>query len=121
MKQNETMNKLQNAKTSDNTQSQGNKNKNKIGQRRTEINNENENKNKDDNKVSKITDALTVVINRINTSEKLIRPSSKISVKESSASDLTPTTTFTSAETTIATITQCTIKKGIMMIIRDKT
>ena len=72
--------------------------------------------------MSKITDALTVAINRINKLEKLIRPPSKILVKEPVASDLlTPTTTLTSAETTISAVTQCTINKGIRMIIRDKT
>ena len=70
---------------------------------------------------SKITDALTVAMNRINAVEKLIRPPSKILVKESVASDLTPTTTLTSAETTISAVTQCTINKGVRMIVRDKT
>ena len=37
--------------------------------------------NANDNKVRKITDALTVVMNRMNAVEKLIRPPSKILVK----------------------------------------
>ena len=71
--------------------------------------------------MSKITDALAVVMNRINVLEKLIRPPSKTLVKESLASYLTPTTTLTSAEKTISTVTQCIIKKCVRMIIRDKT
>ena len=71
--------------------------------------------------MSKKIDTLTVVINRINAVKKLIRPSSKILVKESLASDLTPTTTVTSAETMISAVKQCTINKGVRMIIRDKT
>ena len=67
-----------------------------------------------------ITDALSVVMNRINAVEKLIRPPSKILGKESLASDLTPTTTLTNAETIISAVTQCTINKGVRMIIRDK-
>ena len=39
--------------------------------------------------------------------EKLTRPPSKILVKESSTSDLTPTTTLTNAETIISAVTQC--------------
>ena len=70
--------------------------------------------------MSKIIYALTVAMNRINTVEKLIRPPSKILVKELSASDLTPTTTLASAETTISAVMQCTINKGLRMIIRDK-
>ena len=81
----------------------------------------NENVNNNNNKVSKITDALTMVINMIKALEKSIRPQSKILVKKSLATDLTPTTTLTRAETTIATFTQCIINKGIRMIIRDKT
>ena len=65
--------------------------------------------NANDNKVRKITDALTVVMNMINTVEKLIRPPSKILVKELSASVLTPTTTLTSAETMISAVTQCEV------------
>ena len=42
-----------------------------------------------------------------------------MSVKELSASDLTPTTILTNAETTISIITQGNINKGIQMIIRD--
>ena len=52
------------------------------------------------NKVSTITDALTVGIKRSNALEKYIRPSFKISVKEN---DLTPATTLTSPETKIST------------------
>ena len=51
----------------------------------------------------------------------MIRPPCKILVKESSASDLTPTTTLTSTETTIPAITQCTINNDVRMVIRDKT
>ena len=51
----------------------------------------------------------------------MIRPPSKILVKESSTSDLTPTPTLTSAETMISAVTQCTVNKGVRMIIRDKT
>ena len=82
----------------------------------SKLKNTNENENSNDNKVNMITDALTVVMNRIlNAVEKLIRPPFKIMVKESPASDLTPTTTLTSAETT-----QCNINKDVRMIIRDK-
>ena len=117
-----TINKLN---TSNNAQFQGNKNKqNKTTEQRwTKITNENENKDKDDDngKVSKITDTLSLVINILNTLKKSVRPPTKTSVKESTASDLTPTTTLTSAETTISTITQGNINKFIRMIIRDKT
>ena len=71
--------------------------------------------------MSKITDALTVVMNRINAVKKLIRPPSKTLVKEPLASDLTPTTTLTSAEILISAVTHCTINKVVRMINRDKT
>ena len=71
--------------------------------------------------MNKITDALTVLINRKNAVEKLIKPPSKILVKEPLASDLTPTTTLTSTKTMISAVTQCAINKGVRMIIRDKT
>ena len=70
--------------------------------------------------MSKITDAVTVAMNRINALEESIRPPSKTLVKELLASDLTPTTTLTSTETMISAVTQCTINKGVRMIMRDK-
>ena len=108
MKQNELVNEQQIEDTSNNTQQRGNKNnKNENNeQQRTKITYENKDKVGGNNKVRKITDALNLVINRLNILEKSIRPPTKKSVKECTASDLTPTTTSTSAETTISTILQ---------------
>ena len=100
-----------------------NKNKNSE-QQRTKITNDNKNKDDDNdnsNKVSKISNALNSGINRLNTLEKSIQPPTKISVKECTASDITQTTTLSSAVTMISTTTQSNISKCIRMIIRDKT
>ena len=79
MKQNETMNGQPNKITSNNTQSQENKNNDKETNEQRQTGKTNWNKSKDDdiNKVSKITDALTVVINKISALKKSIRPPSK--------------------------------------------
>ena len=82
---NALVNEQQIENTRDSAQSRGNKNNKNITdeQQRTKITNENKNKDNDnDNKVSTITEVLNLVINRLNTLEKLIRPPSKISVKE---------------------------------------
>ena len=70
--------------------------------------------------MSKKSDAFTVVMDRMNKLEKSIRPPSNTSIKELVASDLTPTATLTSAETTISAVTQYTINEGVRMVIRDK-
>ena len=96
MKKNELVNKQQIEETSNNAQSRGNNNKeNKNNeQQHTKISNGNKNKDRDYNStVSKITDALNSVINRLNTLEKSIRLPTKVSVKERTTSDFTPTTT----------------------------
>ena len=85
------------------------------------IEKETETDSPDNNKVSMIIDTLYVVINRMNTLEKYIRPPSKISVKELSTNDRSLTTTVMSIETKISTVLQVIIKKGIRMVIREKT
>ena len=123
MKQNELVNEQQIENTSNNAQLRGNQNNEskRNEKQQTKITDENKNDDGDDNKVSNITDALNLVINRLNTLEKSILPPTKISVKECMTSGLTPTTISTSAETMISTITQSDINKCIRMIIRDKT
>ena len=109
MKQNALVNEQQIEETSNHTQSRGNKNNENKNNELQQTKISNDNKNIDDNdKVSKKTDTFNLVINILNTLEKSIRSPTKISVKKCTASDITPTTTLSSAVTTISTIMQVT-------------